>query len=381
MPSTYNEQKLTRLAALKALAQRTKGVTDALSTRIGVLESAGSQANVLESVKVNGTALTITDKAVDVTVTTGTADGTVAVNGSDVAVAGLAALAYKAEVAEADLESTLATKLNGKADAATTLAGYGITDAYTKAEIDAKHSATYRPSGSVAGTGLTAALLTAANVGNVYNVTSALEITAANEALFDNLAAGATVLAGDNVAIAQMPATYTAASGTAQTGVTYYSEAGGVYTVAEVEDGDSVEGLYTQNATTYKFDKLSGFVDLSGYVTSASLTSDLSKLSGISEGATKTEASTTNGNIVIDDVETTVYTHPTTTANTAAFKKVGNDANGHVVLGDAITYTDLTGLLDAVDSNAGYYVKVSDIATSTEVSDMLDDVFGAAAGE
>ena len=381
MPSTYNEQKLTRLAALKALAQRTKGVTDALSTRIGVLESAGSQANVLESVKVNGTALTITDKAVDVTVTTGTADGTVAVNGSDVAVAGLAALAYKAEVAEADLESTLATKLNGKADAATTLAGYGITDAYTKAEIDAKHSATYRPSGSVAGTGLTAALLTAGNVGNVYNVTSALEITAANEALFDNLAAGATVLAGDNVAVAQMPATYTAASGTAQTGVTYYSEAGGVYTAAEVEDGDSVEGLYTQNATTYKFDKLSGFVDLSGYVTSASLTSDLSKLSGISEGATKVEASTTNGNIIIDDVETTVYTHPTTTANTAAFKKVGNDANGHVVLGDAITYTDLTGLLDAVDSNAGYYVKVSDIATSTEVSDMLDDVFGAAAGE
>lgn len=373
---TYNEQKLTRLAALKALAQRTKGVTDALSTRIGVLEGVGSQANVLESVKVNGTALTITDKAVDVTVATGTANGSLAVNGSDVSVAGLAALAFKSEVAEADLESTLATKLNGKADSATTLAGYGITDAYTKAEIDAQRSSAFKLSGDLAGTGLTSSLLVAGNVGNVYNITSALNITSANEGLFCNLSDGQVVLAGDNVAVAQMPATYSAASGTAQTGVTYYSEDGGVYTAASVEDGDSVEGLYTQNATTYKFDKLSGFVDTSSFATTASLTTPLAKLADIAEGATKVEASSTNGNIVINDVETTVYTHPTTTANTAAFKKVGNDVNGHVVLGDAIVYTDLTALLDAVDSNAGYYVKVSDIATSTEVGDMLDDVFG-----
>jgi hypothetical protein len=381
MPSTYNEQKLTRLAALKALAQRTKGVTDALGTRIGVLEAAGSQANVLESVKVNGTALTITDKAVDVTVITGTADGTVAVNGSDVAVAGLAALAYKAEVAESDLDSTLATKLNGKADAATTLAGYGITDAYTKAEIDAQRSSAFKLSGDLAGSALTSSLLVAGNVGNVYNITSELSITSANEGLFCNLSDGQVVLAGDNVAVAQMPATYSAASGTAQTGVTYYSEAGGVYTVATVEDGDSVEGLYTQNAATYKFDKLSGFVDTSGFATTASLATPLAKLADIAEGATKVEASSTNGNVVINGTETTVYTHPTTTANAAAFKKVGNDANGHVVLGDAIVYTDLTALLDAVDSNTGYYVKVSDIATSTEVSDMLDDVFGTTSGE
>ena len=48
------------------------------------------------------------------------------------------ALAAKDTVAEADLETTLAAKLNNKADKATTLAGYGITDAYTKTDADAK---------------------------------------------------------------------------------------------------------------------------------------------------------------------------------------------------------------------------------------------------
>ena len=37
----------------------------------------------------------------------------------------------------------------------------------------------------------------------------------------------------------------------------------------------------------------------------------LAKLNGIAEGATKTEASETNGNIKINGVETKVYTHPT----------------------------------------------------------------------
>ena len=48
------------------------------------------------------------------------------------------ALAAKDNVAEADLDSTLASKINGKADKANSLAGYGITDAYTKTDADAK---------------------------------------------------------------------------------------------------------------------------------------------------------------------------------------------------------------------------------------------------
>ena len=57
--------------------------------------------------------------------------------------------------------------------------------------------------------------------------------------------------------------------------------------------------------------------------------------------ATVTSASTINGNIKIDDVETTVYTHPAFTAQTAAAKKVGMNDQGHVVLGDSLTATDV----------------------------------------
>lgn len=64
--------------------------------------------NVIESVKVNGTALSVTNKAVDVTVAEGSTDGTIAVNGSDVAVHGLGSAAY---------EDTTAFDAAGAADA------------------------------------------------------------------------------------------------------------------------------------------------------------------------------------------------------------------------------------------------------------------------
>lgn len=60
--------------------------------------AAGAQVNVIETVKVNGVALTPTAKAVDVTVPTG-------------------ALASKNKVSETDLVDALANKINGKLDA------------------------------------------------------------------------------------------------------------------------------------------------------------------------------------------------------------------------------------------------------------------------
>lgn len=114
--------KHTTLDQLKMLGQRTKGEIDkvdskvtTLSDRVDTLEGAGGQANVLEGVKVNGTALKIVDKIVDILIATGATDGTLAVNGIDVPVKGLAALAYKAKVSEADLDSTLAAVLAAKA--------------------------------------------------------------------------------------------------------------------------------------------------------------------------------------------------------------------------------------------------------------------------
>lgn len=52
---------------------------------------------------------------VDILIATGTANGTLSVNGKDVAIKGLAALAYKAQVSEADLDSALTAVLAAKA--------------------------------------------------------------------------------------------------------------------------------------------------------------------------------------------------------------------------------------------------------------------------
>ena len=60
--------------------------------------SAGAEANVLEGVKVNGVALSIASKIVDILIATGSTNGTISVQGTDVPIRGLAALAYKANV-------------------------------------------------------------------------------------------------------------------------------------------------------------------------------------------------------------------------------------------------------------------------------------------
>ena len=101
------DNKLLTLAGWRTYALKVKEEADALETRVQTLEDAGGQANVLESVKVNGVALAIAQKAVDILIATGGANGTLAVNGTDVAIKGLAALAYKAQISEADLDTAL----------------------------------------------------------------------------------------------------------------------------------------------------------------------------------------------------------------------------------------------------------------------------------
>lgn len=63
---------------------------------------------------------------------------------------------------------TLTTTVEGKANKATTISGYGITDAYTKTEVDAKVASVYKYKGSVTNE---AALPTEGQViGDVYNL-------------------------------------------------------------------------------------------------------------------------------------------------------------------------------------------------------------------
>lgn len=137
----YTGNELAKLSALEALAQRAEKAyakasdLESLQNKVSDLVTTGGEPNVLEGVKVNGTALEIVEKMVDILIASGTANGTLSVNGTDVEVTGLGALAYLSEVGESQLASDLLDVINGKADAATTLAGYGITDGMTATEI------------------------------------------------------------------------------------------------------------------------------------------------------------------------------------------------------------------------------------------------------
>lgn len=84
----------------------------------------GAQVNVIESVKVNGVALDISGKAVDVTVPTG-------------------ALANKDKVAETDLVDALATKINGKLDASEVTGDLLTHNASEFAAADHNHDGVY----------------------------------------------------------------------------------------------------------------------------------------------------------------------------------------------------------------------------------------------
>ena len=111
--------KLITLSNLGTFANEIKSkyarqtALDALQVKVNELVTAGGEPNKLEGVKVNGTALVIADKLVDILVATGTENGTISVNNANIAVAGLQALAYKAQVSDAALKAVLDAKASG----------------------------------------------------------------------------------------------------------------------------------------------------------------------------------------------------------------------------------------------------------------------------
>lgn len=122
--------KHTTLAQLKLVALRAKseiGKVDTkvtnLSAKVDEIVETGGEPNVLNGVKVNGTALAIAEKMVDILIAEGATNGTIKVNGTDVAVKGLAALAYKAKVSQSDLEDALSAVINSNKSKLETLIG------------------------------------------------------------------------------------------------------------------------------------------------------------------------------------------------------------------------------------------------------------------
>lgn len=159
----------------------TNDLTSELLTKLNGI-AAGAQVNVIEGVQLNGVDIAIEGKKVNITVPTGALAALDKV-GSDQLDTALAEL-INSHATKAYVDAELAKK----ADKATTLAGYGITDAYTKDQVYDKTAAdaaidtavkgavtsTYKVKGSVTFAELD---LSGAAVGDVYNVTDAFETT------------------------------------------------------------------------------------------------------------------------------------------------------------------------------------------------------------
>ena len=176
-----------------------------------------AQANVLESVKVNGTALAISSKAVNVTVPTKVSDlandtgfitvdevpetyelpaattstlggvkigtnvsvssGTISVANGSTSAKGVVQLTdgvtstSTTTAATPNAVKTAYDLAKGKQSPATSLSGYGITDAYTKSEVDAKLTSAVKYKGTKTNY---SDLPTSGNVtGDMWNITNA----------------------------------------------------------------------------------------------------------------------------------------------------------------------------------------------------------------
>lgn len=334
---SYNTENLTKLSQLKLLAQKTKSEIDAIV-------AAGGEPNVLEGVKVNGTALAIADKIVDILIATGSTNGTLAVNNVDIAVKGLAALAYKAQVSEADLDTALKAVIDGKAAAAdvTTLVGSDtgksvrtIANEELAAQLipeDAQDSLNtlteianwiqdHPDDAAAMNTAITALQAIVAGIGaeqEYSTVMAAIEgkIAAAQTNIYAAIQAGDTnghlKVNGTDVTVYTHPAHAAKESGLYKVTV----DAEGHVSAAEPVAKEDITGLgIPAQDTTYSPAVAGG---ANGLLTGA----DKQKLDSIAEGATKVEASTTPGNIKVNNVETPVVTIATDTEVTEMLNEV-----------------------------------------------------------
>ena len=117
--------KHTTLEQLKLAQQRTKLEVGKVEKRVEDLEKVGAQANVFEGLELNGTALPLVSKIASLVFATGTQNGTFKVNDIEVAIKGLAALAYKSEISADDLAAALKKQIDDNSSAISTLNGTG----------------------------------------------------------------------------------------------------------------------------------------------------------------------------------------------------------------------------------------------------------------
>ena len=178
-----------------------------------------------------------------------------------------------------------------KADKATTLSGYGITDAYTKTEIDGKLTGALHYKGTADTFAALVATVTDGSYvpekGDTWNITTAGGVDAA----------GVAIKAGDNVIF----------NGTGWDVSSGVVDLSAYYTA---EQTDAAIKVVTDDIGTYAESDVPG-TGVKGKI--SALEADVAQ---INHEATKVEKSDVNGNIKINDAEVTVYTLPTADAST-----------------------------------------------------------------
>lgn len=229
---------------------------------------------------------------------------------------------------------TLTTTVNGKADKATTISGYGITDAYTKTEVDAKVASVYKYKGSVANE---AALPTEGQVvGDVYN----LEDTGMNVAWtgegWDKL--GSVVDLTPYLTKEDAGKTYAAKATTLE--------------------GYGITDAYTKTAVDTELDKKVDKVTGKQLSTNDYTTAEKTKLTGIATGAevNKIDAVKVNG-----------------TALGITDKAVNIDLSNYATKSTTLAGYGITNAYtkDEVNTELGKKANSSDVYTKTEVNDAL----------
>lgn len=281
---------------------------------------------------------------------------------------GLGAMAYKSEVAEADLNADLAAKIN-----ASTAANHGhdnktVLDGITAEKVAAWDSA--EADAIAKANELNAAMNTR------VEALEAVDHTHANKALLDtytqteeNLADAVAkkhehankteldkIVAGDKakwdavVADHLVAADKTALEDSIGDVNTALGEEVTRAKAAEKANADAITGIKNGAAVNDFAGVEAELAKKVDKVTGKSLIADteITRLAGMSDGANKVEASETNGNIKIDGVETVVYTHP---------------AKHNI--------TDIEGLQDALDGKqgAGDYAAEDHKHTKADITD------------
>ena len=354
----YDTSKLTKLAALKALAQKVQSSYAlqkdlvALSERVDDLVTAGGEPNKLEGIKVNGTLLTLVDKIADILIKESTVNGNISVNNIDVPIHGLAALAYKSEVGEDDLAAALKAVIDSKAKQADldVLTGNGEGSINKKIDAAINKFATD---------------VTDDHVVNSYKELIDWVATHGPEAtqMAGDISANKTAIANLKTLVGTLPE-----GATSTTVVAYIAEAINALSIGDYAKTTEVTAAINTALAAYaktsdvntslskKADKVANAtnghfagLDANGNLTDSGkaagdfvaaeagkrlmTNAEGTKLGGIAENATKVEASAANGKVKINGTEVTVYTEPADVVHGA-------------------------------------------IATDTEVTEMLNEVFG-----